>query len=395
MQQIDLSRYVAVITARAASNRLPGKNMRPLNGIPLLAHSLVHAQQAGLKNIVLSTDIEEAKEPARKMGVTVVDRPPELATDDCSHKDTILHAMEAAGFKDKHCILLQPTSPFRTGNIIRQCIAAFEASKYSATVLSSAEYHGAYITTDSAGGHSTLQCGAHPLLWDGCVAIYPAGKICDYTDVVPVRNRHVNTLQVDTEEDYIDACHILHTLQNGARPSFPAQAYADIKKALDTVDIKPQTLTLVARPVPGEDVPQDMPVVYLNHCKGYTGGRCDILFVVANENIIKVGINPELRECAQKAKLVIIRNKQYKDQLLEILPEIKDKYISIDYCMSQMTNHVTTGAIAAQTFAILGYTLRYHGFARPAIRNDAQDLPKWHYAGASLEIAMLRDAGAW
>ena len=111
--------------------------------------------------------------------------------------------------------------------------------------------------------------------------------------------------------------------------------------------------------------------------------------------MIKVGINPELRECAQKAKLVIIRNKQFKDQLLEILPEIKDKYISCDYCMSPMTNHVTTGAVAAQTFTILGYTLRYHGFTNPAERNDAQDLPQWHYHGASLEIAVLRDAGAW
>jgi N-acylneuraminate cytidylyltransferase len=113
---------IALIPARSGSTRVPGKNVRPLAGHPLLAYSIAAAQQAELFSTVLvSTDSEEIAAIARSFGADAVLRPAALATATSPDIEWVLHAM--AGRGDAFFALLRPTSPFRTAATIRRAHA--------------------------------------------------------------------------------------------------------------------------------------------------------------------------------------------------------------------------------------------------------------------------------
>ena len=77
-------RILAVIPARGGSKGLPGKNIRPLAGLPLIAHSIRFAKLCPeIKTCVVSTESPDIAEAARQLGGHVpFMRPPELAQDD-------------------------------------------------------------------------------------------------------------------------------------------------------------------------------------------------------------------------------------------------------------------------------------------------------------------------
>jgi len=108
----------ALIPARAGSKRLASKNVRLLDGHPLLAYTIEAALQSGIFNKVLvSTDSEQIAEIARRYGAeTPFLRPEAMATDHSPDIDWILHALnhlEAVGSAPDCFSLLRPTSPFR------------------------------------------------------------------------------------------------------------------------------------------------------------------------------------------------------------------------------------------------------------------------------------------
>jgi CMP-N,N'-diacetyllegionaminic acid synthase len=126
----ESSRILAVICARGGSKGLPGKNLLPLGGKPLIAWSLEAALAAErVDAIAFSSDSEDMLRLAGGYdGVTLVRRPPELASDDADIADAILHAVDAMDGAFGYVVLLQPTSPFRTGAdidaAIEQCQTA-------------------------------------------------------------------------------------------------------------------------------------------------------------------------------------------------------------------------------------------------------------------------------
>lgn len=124
-------KILAVIPARGGSKRLPGKNVRPLGGLPLIAWTIRSAlESACCVDILVSTDSPAIAEVARGYGASVPWlRPASLATDTASSMEVILHALERYetenGVVDA-VILLQPTSPFRTAQKIREAVILFE-----------------------------------------------------------------------------------------------------------------------------------------------------------------------------------------------------------------------------------------------------------------------------
>lgn len=110
------SEVLAVITARGGSKGLPRKNVRTIGGRPLLAWTVLAALEARcIDRVLVSTDDYEIAEAARKAGAEVpFMRPAYLATDTASSVDVMLHALNSVpGYK--RAVMLQPTSPFRTG----------------------------------------------------------------------------------------------------------------------------------------------------------------------------------------------------------------------------------------------------------------------------------------
>jgi CMP-N,N'-diacetyllegionaminic acid synthase len=111
---------VALVPARAGSERVPGKNVLPLGGHPLIAYSIAAARQSGLfETVVVSTDSEEIADVARCYGAEVPAlRPTEIATAVSADIEWVLHVMN--GRKEELFSILRPTSPFRTAPTIRR-----------------------------------------------------------------------------------------------------------------------------------------------------------------------------------------------------------------------------------------------------------------------------------
>jgi CMP-N-acetylneuraminic acid synthetase len=121
---IDGKRCVAVICARGGSKGLPRKNVLPLAGRPLIAWSVEAARQSTLLDrAVVSTDDPEIAEAARHAGADVPFlRPAHLADDGANIVDAILYTLDTLGEAEGYAVLLQATSPLRTGADIDACI---------------------------------------------------------------------------------------------------------------------------------------------------------------------------------------------------------------------------------------------------------------------------------
>lgn len=125
---------LGVIAARGGSKGLPGKNLRLLGGVPLIVHTIRAAQASRLLSAFLvTTDDEDIARVAREAGAPVpFMRPPELATDEASIWPAVAHATgeweRRSGTPVQTVVLLQPTSPLRTGEDIDGCITRFKGT---------------------------------------------------------------------------------------------------------------------------------------------------------------------------------------------------------------------------------------------------------------------------
>jgi len=113
----DRPEVLAVVQARAGSRGLPGKNIRPLLGKPLLAWIIeAAARTAGITRLILSTDSEEYAAIGRRHGAqTPFLRPAAHATDTATDLDVLTHALtwleEHEGYRPDVVLRLQPTNP--------------------------------------------------------------------------------------------------------------------------------------------------------------------------------------------------------------------------------------------------------------------------------------------
>lgn len=125
---------IALIPARAGSKRVPGKNIRPLNGHPLLAYTISAALDSGIfADVLVSTDSEEYAAIARHYGASVPFlRPAELSGDlspDIEWVEDTLQRLQADGRSYDCFSILRPTSPFRLPQTIQRAWLAFQAEE--------------------------------------------------------------------------------------------------------------------------------------------------------------------------------------------------------------------------------------------------------------------------
>jgi N-acylneuraminate cytidylyltransferase len=110
-------RVLGLVPARAGSQGLPGKNVRPLAGRPMVAWTLEACRESQmLDKVVVSTDDEAVAAVATEMGFPPpFRRPDSLSGAKASVIDAVAHALEAVGGTWDYVVLLQPTSPLRLG----------------------------------------------------------------------------------------------------------------------------------------------------------------------------------------------------------------------------------------------------------------------------------------
>jgi CMP-N,N'-diacetyllegionaminic acid synthase len=115
---------VALVPARAGSERVPGKNVRLLAGHPLLAYAIAAAQQSGVaERVVCSTDSEEIAGIARWYGADVPFlRPAEYATSTSPDIEWLSHTLAELPERYELFALIRPTSPFRGPGTVRRAL---------------------------------------------------------------------------------------------------------------------------------------------------------------------------------------------------------------------------------------------------------------------------------
>ena len=115
---IDGKSIVAVVTARGGSKGLSGKNVRPLNGKPLIGWTIEAARHSKyVDKVIVSSESETILEISRGFGAeTPFVRPAEFATDEAKTKDVVMHAVEWLERHDRphdYILWLSPTNPLR------------------------------------------------------------------------------------------------------------------------------------------------------------------------------------------------------------------------------------------------------------------------------------------
>lgn len=183
---------VGVTPARGGSKRIPNKNMKLLNGTPLVGHTFEHAKKSKLLDrYIVSTENKTIMEYCLENNVEYVHRPLELVGDFTSTESVLQHALKYA-YGDIF-VLLQCTSPIRHEELINYCIKAF-LDHNADTVFTCIKEDGV-------------------LIQDGSVYVIGAdvvrmGKRFGVR-VIPICVKHGSTIDIDSEADFDDALHFM------------------------------------------------------------------------------------------------------------------------------------------------------------------------------------------
>lgn len=118
----------AFVFARGGSKGLPRKNILPIGGMPMLAHSIKTALDLPeVDHIYVSTDCDEIASIAQQYGADVIHRPSELASDTASEWLAWQHAINFVtkrGDSFDRFLSLPATAPLRTSEDVQRCLDA-------------------------------------------------------------------------------------------------------------------------------------------------------------------------------------------------------------------------------------------------------------------------------
>ena len=163
---------LGVVTARAGSKGIPGKNTRALAGKPLIAYTIEAARTSGVfDRLILTTDDERAAEVARELGCEVpFMRPAALCADDTQHLPVMQHAVawlrDHQRYEPDWTMILMPTSPLRQPRHIVESVALAMTSRADAVVSVDevpAHYNPTRMVRVDADGWARLLVGGRPV----------------------------------------------------------------------------------------------------------------------------------------------------------------------------------------------------------------------------------------
>lgn len=120
------NKIIFVIPAKGNSQRIKNKNIKKLNGLPLVEYTFKFLKRNKIyNNIYISTDSSKIKKISKKYNVNIIDRPKNLCTKFASTESVLLDLLKKINYKSKKfewIVTLQPTSPFRKKQTLKKCI---------------------------------------------------------------------------------------------------------------------------------------------------------------------------------------------------------------------------------------------------------------------------------
>jgi N-acylneuraminate cytidylyltransferase/CMP-N,N'-diacetyllegionaminic acid synthase len=159
----DSMKRLCTICARGGSKGIKGKNLLPLNGIPLLVHSLNHAKDTHLFDVIaVSSDSEDILQVASDWGCEfLIQRPSDLASDEAAKLPAIRHCVSEVerltGTSFDTLVDLDATSPLRNCDDIRGAVALVENNKAGNVITVTRARHSPYFNMIEVDENNVLK----------------------------------------------------------------------------------------------------------------------------------------------------------------------------------------------------------------------------------------------
>ncbi len=188
-------KFHSIILARGGSVGIPRKNIKEINGLPLIAHTIKQCQKGGISNIYTSSDDQEILEIASGYGSKVIQRPDNLSTANSTSEEGWIHALSeisTINYQEDWIFAPQITSPIRHAEDINQACKLAETMKFD-SILSVVEFDDFFLweTKDSTikplnhdfrRRKRRQEIGTKTLLENGSFYIFRPGGLISYNN---------------------------------------------------------------------------------------------------------------------------------------------------------------------------------------------------------------------
>lgn len=214
---------IAIIPARGGSKRLPQKNIKLLGGIPMIAYSIIYAQENSniIDEIYVSTDDDSIKKVALEYGAKVIDRPADISGDNEPTISALKHVLQNIDHEVENVILLQPTNPIRPEDLLKEAFEMYQKQKLDSFFTVSRNYKKFGKITDHKFIPHNYEIGQRsqdldPLYFEnGLLYIAKAALVFDdiiiSKDAFPFEINHIfANIDIDTQEDFDYAQYLYH-----------------------------------------------------------------------------------------------------------------------------------------------------------------------------------------
>jgi len=227
-----MTNVVALIPARGGSKGIKHKNIVELANKPLLAYSIEAAVASGvIQSVYVSSDDDNILTVAKTYGAEVIERDPSLARDESPTDPVITEFIQKAHLAPKDIIvLLQPTSPLRTAQHIREALAEYRDFPTCHSLISVYELNNKYLKAYVGGGEFLHPvAGEHtsytrrqdlPSLYmpNGALYIFSVAEFMreekiPRTHIIPYLMSEAESLDIDTPADLIAAAQQLQQVK--------------------------------------------------------------------------------------------------------------------------------------------------------------------------------------
>lgn len=226
-----------IIPARGGSKGIPKKNIKLLNGKPLIHYTIEAARKCfDDSHICITTDSEEIINVVKETGLDVpFIRPDYLATDTATSESIIHHALgfyEKKGVNVEHVILLQPTSPLRDENHINNALDQYLKSDKDVDMLVSVkitdsnpyyvlaeENENGYLIKSKVSNATRRQDVPTVYEYNGAIYIYKVAalkekSIKDFDKIVKFEMDAISSIDIDIPLDWNWCEYILNNTKN-------------------------------------------------------------------------------------------------------------------------------------------------------------------------------------
>lgn len=176
---------LAIIPARGGSKGLPGKNIRPLHGKPLIAHTIEAALASKhITEVIVSTDDDAIYQAGIEWGASPSFlRPSELAQDDSMAVDTYIYTIDRLNRETdsnhEAFVVLQPTSPLRKPEDIDGAVELYQSRTVDSVISFTEEHHPIswHMYVEQDGRFNNIFPESLKNRQDNRVSYYPNGAI--------------------------------------------------------------------------------------------------------------------------------------------------------------------------------------------------------------------------